>query len=173
MQCFRRRAAVMLLAQGRRHATDGEDGRRAARAAAALRAAEAQEKMQQDLQETGFVLVDSPADEAGAPGPEPAGGDEEDDEGYDVHYQDKKLLDRLRGTPGFNEADVKAMLPLVSRDPSLITDLQDMELASHFQTIAKDPSRAEEMMARVPKLRDVMLKIRRVQESYQQSLKEN
>ena len=102
----------------------------AARARVMHHAAKQEVKMQKKLDETGFVLVNEPE-------PEPEPEDPVPDSKQYAHYEDKKLVNRLRGTPGFKEEEIKAMLPYVRKDPSLIDDLQDMDTASHFQSIAR------------------------------------
>ena len=131
-------------------------------------AALAEQTMQEDLQETGFVLVASEEEEAvderdkvHAQGPHGINtpGDVDDDDRADPHYEDTKLIKRLRGTPGFNEQHVREMLPLVRKDPTLIDDLQDMETAAHFQSIARDPKRAQAVLEKHPKVKDILMRV--------------
>ena len=135
----------------------------------------AERAMQGDLEETGFVLVDTPepeeAEEDKVRKVGPYGintpSDKDSSTKASSHYEDKKLVSRLRGTPGFDEAHVMQMLPFVRRDPSLIEDLQDMENAAHFQSIAREPERAEQILKEHPKLKEIFLKIAKVKQDFE------
>eukprot|EP01062_Namystynia_karyoxenos_P036257 TRINITY_DN26408_c0_g1_i1.p2 TRINITY_DN26408_c0_g1~~TRINITY_DN26408_c0_g1_i1.p2 ORF type:complete len:265 (+),score=72.01 TRINITY_DN26408_c0_g1_i1:90-797(+) len=118
-----------------------------------------QEELNPDPQETGFVLVGEPTTHPITPTFEPEDADPSD---FNPHYEDYKLVERLRGTPGFKEEMVKDLLPLVRRDPTLLEDMQDFELASKFQEIAHNPKDAPNIVRSNEKLRRVVEKIQRL-----------
>eukprot|EP01065_Artemidia_motanka_P024258 TRINITY_DN28903_c0_g1_i1.p1 TRINITY_DN28903_c0_g1~~TRINITY_DN28903_c0_g1_i1.p1 ORF type:complete len:211 (+),score=67.91 TRINITY_DN28903_c0_g1_i1:65-634(+) len=163
---LRRRQDALEGTRPSQHDDDSSEARRLrAKEAASHAASMSQTTLQEEIEppETGFVLVGhDPTAEIHEDPPEPG----EEVGKYNPHYEDHKLVERLRGTPGFKEEVVKDMLPLVKLDPTLLEDMQDFELGSKFQEIAHNPKDAEALIQRDVKLRRVIEKIQRLRREH-------